>query len=297
MISNSPLVSVTSAFYNTGPALLDMVKSVLAQTLDEWELVLLDDGSTDDSYAVAKSVADERISVFRNERNLGIPTCLNKITSLCRGKYIARMDSDDMCASTRIAKQVGFLESHSDVDAVGTGAIYLNRDNHPVGKGPVSALSHKQICENPVRGLRFCHSSLLARKIWFERHKYNESLPRSSDSDFLLRAHEDSLYANIPEYLFYYRLSLSFNLKKQFLSRRCCARSVATYCLKHGHYGKAVKSVISTYGKFAVEVGMCALNRRERLLSRRYERLTEAEEAFHTAEINHIRSIVLPRRL
>jgi glycosyltransferase involved in cell wall biosynthesis len=291
---NHPLVSITSAFYNTGPALLDMVKSIFAQTFTDWELVMLDDGSTDNSFEIAGSVVDDRVRIFRNERNLGIPASLNKIPALCRGKYIARMDSDDMCVSTRIAKQVEFLESHSDVDMVGTGVVYLDRANHPIGKGPARALSHEQVCFNPYRGIRICHSSMLGKKKWFEQHNYDESLPRSSDSDFILRAHEDSRYANIPDNLFYYRLSSSFNLRKQFICRHYDARSIINYSLKHGCYGEAIKSFITTYMKYAIEVGMCGLGMRERLFSLRYEPLSKAEEEFHSAEVNRILCTQLP---
>jgi len=79
---STPLVSVTSAFYNVGPDLFDMVRSIFAQTFTDWELVLLDDGSTDDSLQLAQSIDHPKVRVFTNGRNLGIPTSLNKLTKL-----------------------------------------------------------------------------------------------------------------------------------------------------------------------------------------------------------------------
>ena len=122
---NKPLVSITSAFYNTGPMILDMIKSVFAQTFTDWELLLLDDGSTDNTLELVQSIDDPKVKVFTNGQNKGRSFSLNRLTNLANGKYIARMDSDDMSSTNRIAKQVELMESQPEVDVCGAGIDYL----------------------------------------------------------------------------------------------------------------------------------------------------------------------------
>jgi len=280
-------VSVTSAFYNTGPFLLDMIKSVLAQTFQDWELVLLDDGSTDDSLEIARSVDDPRIRVFSNGRNLGRSASLNKLTDLARGKYIARMDSDDMCAPTRIETQLAYLEQHPEVDVLGTGIVYIDRDNRPMGHS-VAVCSHEEICKEPMRTFRILHPSIVARREWLERFKYNESLPMSVDTDLFLRSYRHSTFANLAEVLFYYRLETSFRLGKQLTARRALARSLFAHYRESGRSGQAIWYAGMQYVKFAVTAAMFGLGMREGLMSRRFTPLSAEQEAFYTHELETI---------
>jgi glycosyltransferase involved in cell wall biosynthesis len=282
-----PLVSVTSAFYNTAPFLLDMIKSILAQTFEDWELVLLDDGSTDDSLAIARSVDDPRIRVFSNGHNLGRSASLNKLTELARGKYIARMDSDDMSRPTRIEKQVAYLEQHPEADVLGTAFVYIDRDNRPMGHS-VTACSHEEICKEPMRTFGILHPSILVRREWLERFKYDESFPLSVDTDLFLRSYGHSRFANLAEPLFYYRLETSFRLGKQLTARRTMARCLFAHCRESGRSGQAIWHAGIQYVKFAITAAMFGLGMRERLMSRRFTPLSAEQEAFYTDELETI---------
>ncbi len=212
---NTPLVSITSAIYNEENYLLDMVRSVFAQTFTDWELLLLDDGSTDNSLELANSIDDPRVRVFANERNLGRSVSRNRLNSFARGKYIAVFDADDMWGTTKIAKQLELIESEPDIDIVGTGTCYLDSRDEPMGH-MYAPPSHEQICSQPNRTFAIRHATLLGKKTWFEKNLYDESISLAIDFNLFLRSYKHSRFANVPQPLCYYRLDQSFNLKKQF---------------------------------------------------------------------------------
>lgn len=290
---NQPLVSVTSAFYNTGPMLLDMVRSILCQTFTDWELILLDDGSTDDSLQIAQSIKDTRVRVYSNENNLGIPASLNKLTNLSRGKYIVRMDSDDINGKFRIQRQVEFMESHPEIDVVGCGMVYLDENDIPLGHR-LANTSHAEICKSPTRCYGMAHPTIFAKKSWFEENRYNEAIPRASDYELFLRTHKTSRYANIREPLFYYRLGSSYNLKKQLIYRPCLIRIVSVHCVKYHHYGSIIFCLANQCARFVAEVACCAIGAKNKLLKRRYQQITEDQKQLYLKEIHQIKNTNLP---
>lgn len=291
----TPLVSITSAFHNEESYLLDVIKSVFAQTFTDWELILIDDGSTDNSLQVAQSVDDPRLKVYSNGSNLGRSASLNKLNFLARGKYIARFDADDMCSKTRIEKQVDFMESHSEVDIVGTGVCYLDNDDIVVGHYSPPP-SHNQICRQPTRMLWILHGTILGKKEWFQKNAYDESLSISVDYNLFFRTYKHSIFANIPEPLYYYRLDQSFNLKKQLKARYSSAKFLFENQKKNGHYFKACFDWLTQYAKFIATVLMFATGVRGRLMARRYNNISEDDQKRYIEELSHIKNIELPIR-
>ena len=112
-----PEISVIMSVYNGETYLEEAVESIINQTFTNWELVIINDCSTDSTSQILADFAlkDERIKVHTNEVNLRLPTSLNKAISLCQGKYIARMDADDICLPDRLEKQYRFMEENSHV--------------------------------------------------------------------------------------------------------------------------------------------------------------------------------------
>ena len=285
--SSDPQVSVTSAFHNEGLRLVDMIKSIQAQTFDDWELVLLDDGSTDNSLELARSIRDPRIRVFSNDHNMGRGASLNKLTTLARGRYVARMDADDMSATTRLERQVAYLDAHPEVDLVGTGIIYIDPQGEPLGSRDLP-LTHEGICRNPSRMLNICHGSILARRQWLERFQYDESLPLAVDQNLFYRAHAESTFANISEPLYYYRYEPSFTLKKQWTTRRISA----SYLFKHhrsaGRIGRALYHWCVQHAKLGVVVLSFATGLRRKLLARRFQPLSKQQQMTYLADLSRI---------
>jgi glycosyltransferase involved in cell wall biosynthesis len=122
-----PRVTVVMAVYNAAQFLREAIASVLSQTYTDFELIVVDDASTDDSSAILRSYNDPRIRIIRHQTNLGASLSRNDALAAARGELIAIMDADDVCAPTRIERQVEFLQAHPAVGLVGCG-IYDNID-------------------------------------------------------------------------------------------------------------------------------------------------------------------------
>ena len=118
--SRKPMVSVVMKVYNGERFLREAIDSVLAQTYTDFELVIIDDGSTDSSAAIIQSYQDSRIRFLQNEKNLGLCATQNKVIAEAKGKYIAVMDCDDISYPERLMEQVTFLENHPEVMMCGT---------------------------------------------------------------------------------------------------------------------------------------------------------------------------------
>jgi hypothetical protein len=194
------------------------------------------------------------------------------------------MDSDDMCAPTRIEKQVAHLQEHPDVDVVGSSVLYLDRSGKPIGHWFAPA-AHAEICREPLRKFGLLHGTILVRKGWLERNRYDESLPLGSDFDLFVRAHEESRFANVPEVLYWYRFEPSFSLRKQFISRQMCARFLFAYCQKKGRVAAGCWHWALQYAKFVATVALFATRQRASLMALRYGRLTEEELATYGRQV------------
>ena len=118
--SSPPLVSVFMPVYNAGIYLEQAIQSILDQTFRDFEFVIVNDGSTDNSESVILSISDPRIRLENNPQNLGLIASLNRGLELCTGKYIVRMDQDDISLPTRLEKQIGWLEANPDYGLIGS---------------------------------------------------------------------------------------------------------------------------------------------------------------------------------
>lgn len=290
-----PLVTISSAFYNTGPLILDMLKSVFSQTFTDWELLLINDGSTDDTLAIAESINDSRIRIYSNDKNRGRAFSLNRVSERARGKYIARMDADDLCSPARIQKQVELIESDPDLDVVGTGICYLDKQDNPVGDtGTGTKKTHEEICREPARTFGLCHGSILGKKEWFSKNPYQENLQLGIDFNLWLRTYRHSKFGNIAEPLYYYRLDNSFNLKKQLIVRKDSAKFLFDYYRQYGTLSQALKYASVQHLKFAAALVLFALGQRKRLMAKRFKPLEKSRVEFYKNEIQFIKSFQLP---
>lgn len=160
----NPKVSVLMGIYNCAETLPQAVKAIQNQTYPNWELILCDDGSADDTYRVAQSLAtaDSRIILLRNERNLGLNQTLNNCLEVATGAYIARMDGDDDCVPERFQKQVALLESHSEFQITSSPMILFDESGEwgqttlPEFPTPVNVVEETAISHAPVMLRKEC---------------------------------------------------------------------------------------------------------------------------------------------
>lgn len=206
MESKSPLISVVIPAYNAGILLHDAVESVLAQTFSDFELIILDDGSSDDTWEICQKLTDPRIQVLHHE-NIGVAATMNRGISLARGKYFARLDHDDLMLPKKLEIQHSFLEKWDDVAMIGTWADIHTIDNIPTGRShrhvtSCDSIRFFMLFDNP-----FVQSSMMIRTdILKEIGGYCEDKSREPDDyELLSRVARHYIVANLPEVLTIYR--------------------------------------------------------------------------------------------
>ena len=211
-------VSIGIPIYNAEKYLADAIKSVLVQTYPYWELILIDDGSTDGSLAIAEkfSQQDKRIRVISDGQNKKLPARLNQIIREAKYDFIARMDADDLISPIRLEKQLTFLQKNSQFEFVSTGVLSLKSDLSLVGYRTTNP--DKTITmEDAVMGTTgIIHASIVAKKAWFLRNLYNEDNKLAEDYELWLKAflNHDLNVGFIEEPLYYYREDQNIRLEK-----------------------------------------------------------------------------------
>ncbi|WP_201548531.1 glycosyltransferase family 2 protein [Psychrobacter fjordensis] len=215
-MKNQQYISIGIPIYNAEAYLEDAIKSVLAQTYELWELILIDDGSTDGSLAIARRFekVDNRIKVISDGKNKKLPTRLNQLIDESQYDYIARMDADDLIHPDRLATQMAFLANNTDCDLVSTGVVSIDNHNKVYGCRHVDRIYTK--FDEIAPAYPIVHASILARKTWYERNRYDDNYPRSEDYDLWCRAiaSRDLRLAVLPDLLYYYREEGNLSLAK-----------------------------------------------------------------------------------
>lgn len=161
-----PKVSVIMGIYNCANEISDAIDSILNQTFQDWELIMCDDGSSDNTYEIATVYANKfnNIKIYRNERNMGLNYTLNRCLQYAKGEYIARMDGDDISISDRFEKEVEFLDSHPEYAIVSTPMIYFD-ENGEFGVGSASGEANRKTFS---KGTPFAHAPAMVRREAFE---------------------------------------------------------------------------------------------------------------------------------
>jgi glycosyltransferase involved in cell wall biosynthesis len=190
--------------YNCALYLAEAIDSILNQSFTDFELIVLDDGSTDGSAEIAKSYSDSRIVYHCNEKNLGLANNLNVGLRMAKGKYIARMDGDDISLPERLQTQFDYLESHPDIDLCSCGLQMFGTENTVwVRESNPEAVKITMMFYSPV-----LHASSVWRREAFEKHNlyYDQNAFPAEDYDLWARAIFHCRLANIPQVLYKYRI-------------------------------------------------------------------------------------------
>lgn len=232
----SPKVSVIMSVYNDERFIHDAVESILRQTFQDFEFIIINDGSTDRTYEILSSFKDERIRVF-NQENRGLTFSLNRCLSLARGEYIARMDGDDISMPERFSREISFLEEKPSIGLVGTFAYRIDTQGRKIGLSTYKT-EPKEIRENLWIDCPFCHTSVMFRKSCIDKiGGYRERVGPAEDLDLWFRITEHFDGANIPEALHSFRIDPSgITLSRRFdqLRAGCLVRYLARQRLNSG---------------------------------------------------------------
>lgn len=205
----APKISVLMTVYNSEKFLGLAIASVLQQTFTDFELVILDDCSTDSSWDIIEHFAkqDSRIRAIKNEKNLGGCGNLNKGLLLLKGEYMARHDNDDWSYPDRLEKQFRFLEEHPEVGVVGGSIELIDVEGNKIGKRTYN-LSDKDIRRKIFRYSPFAHPLVMVRKSVLDQVGcfYDATVAPADDYELWFRIGKVAAFANMPDVLLKYRV-------------------------------------------------------------------------------------------
>ncbi|NNV07975.1 glycosyltransferase [Geobacillus sp. MMMUD3] len=238
----NPIVSVVMPVYNALPWINESINSILNQTFENFELIIIDDGSVDGTREFLKNINDSRIVRYFFSENRGIVSALNKGISLAKGKYIARMDSDDISSPIRLEQQVEFLEENPSCHLVATNIESFTHEStipkeelERYQKWYNNAHTHEEICLTLPIGNCLCHPSVMFRKDSFYKiGGYKSEFKLAEDYEFFIRMSKYGRLFKIRKPLLKYRIhskQLSSEYKQR--QRRIDAKIKAHYIKEH----------------------------------------------------------------
>lgn len=204
MSPSAPIVSVVLPYFNSGQFLGAAIESILGQTFTEFELLLINDGSTDGSREIAAGYNDKRIVMIDNPGNKGLIYSLNTGLEQAKGKYIVRMDADDLSMPERIKKQVAFMEATPGIGAA--GCSYYSFSERSVKK--VYAIEEPEVLRTLLLfNSCLCHPAAIIRKAVLDEHhiRYNPAYPHAEDYDLWIQISKVSKLGNVKDFLIKYR--------------------------------------------------------------------------------------------
>lgn len=262
----TPLVSVLMPAYNSEAFVGEAVASMLGQTFTDFELLVIDDGSTDSTRAVLESIEDPRLRLVSNPQNMGLIRTLNRGLELATGHYVARMDADDVSAPARLERQVAFLQSHPDVDVLGTMVKLINEEGKQFGAIRGYPTEPKVIHRFLLRECCLIHPSVMFRKhVVLAAGGYSLAAKHAEDYDLWLRLSDRHKIANLPEQLVSYRMHRNQvsikNLPTQHAVAQDCRRAALQRRRSHGEDVQDLEPVIEAGVWRRLTAAECTLGR------------------------------------
>jgi glycosyltransferase involved in cell wall biosynthesis len=240
-----PEVSVLLPVRDGARTLALAMLSVLQQSFGDFELLVLDDGSIDVSADIALGFGDPRVHLLRDGEKRGLAARLNQGIDAALGRYIARMDADDVCFPDRFWRQVARLGADPTLDLVACRTLNFDNSGAATGLSP-HRLSHEALCAQPWNGFYLVHPSWMGRAEWFRRYRYRTpELVRAQDQELLLRAYPDSRFAVLDEILLGYRMG-SAGLGKIWSARRCLLSAQLAQFAQRYQWGNLLLALAAT---------------------------------------------------
>lgn len=278
------MLTIGIPFYNSEKFLSKAIQSVLKQTYTNWTLILLDDGSTDNSLNIAKEFAekDSRIKVLSDGQNKHLAYRLNEIAKLCQTKYLARMDADDIMHPERLEKQLKILEQNPEIDVLGSNAYSIDDNDNIQGiRMKIDNDEFKLLdCKS------FIHPSIIAKTTWFRANPYDEKMVKAQDYELWQRTLSKSVFKVYTEPLLFYR-EFGGNYYKKYFSGVSSMFYVAKKNDKLYNYFIAFRYLM----KGLVYKGYSLLGKEQVLVNKRFLEISKYENDKAEIILNTIKGI------
>jgi glycosyltransferase involved in cell wall biosynthesis len=291
-VSDRVSVSIGIPFLNARPYLADAVRSVFAQTHDDWELLLIDDGSSDGSVDVVRHLDDPRVRVLSDGHHRGLCARLNQIASLAEGAYLARMDADDLMHPERVERQIRFLRANPSVDLIDTATFTVDDDLTPLGIRGDHPLDAR--AEVVLRNGLLVHPTIMGRVEWFRSNPYDPVYVRAEDRELWSRTCATTTFARLWEPLFFYREGPAGNLQNYLRTERSVRAVLHRYGPPLVGRWRTRRLVMRSRLKSMAYRLATALGRQDWLIKRRNRPLTVAEAQEARRILSAIRNTAVP---
>lgn len=243
-----PAVSVILPAFNAEKHLGEAVDSILSQTFTDFELIVVDDGSTDRTLEIVRGNSDYRVTVISNSENLGLAKSLNVGISKARGRYIARQDADDISLPERLQKQFDYMEKHPKIAVLGTGRLTLSDDGKIRAYRPPM---ESPTFEDMLKSSRIIGASVMMRKeLIDEVGGYDDFFRQADDYDLWLRVMKKHPVASLREGLYVVRRNrsgISRSQPEQMILYRLLARNRAQGAVDEAMFEQVKKNGIDSY--------------------------------------------------
>lgn len=248
-----PMITVAMPVYNAGKHLRLAVLSIVKQTFTNWEMLIIDDGSTDNAFELISDIHDERIVILKDGSNKGLAARLNEAMDLARGEYFARMDQDDVSYPERFERQLQALQGDISLDLVAIRPVTINDDNVLTGALACADANHK-ICAKPWRGIGLPHPTWMGKTAWFLNNRYAIPAPYfCEDQELLLRTYESSRFVIITEPLFAYRIRGSINWNKLIKTRLAVLKVQLRHFIDRAQLYFSLRALLSFAGRVILD--------------------------------------------
>ena len=202
---NHPLVSVNMVSFNSEKYIAKSIQSILNQTYTNFELIIVNDGSSDNTLREINNFNDSRIKIINNPKNFGIPYARNIALNASNGKYIAIQDSDDISLKNRLLIQVNFLERNSKFGLIGSYAEGIDQNGKTINKNQSLSLNSKETEVMLFFRNCFTHSSIMYRKKKLKKIMFNQDLKITQDYDAIIKIARESKVKSLDENLVKFR--------------------------------------------------------------------------------------------
>ena len=286
-----PLVSVVIPFYNNESTLLDAIKSVFSQTYENWELILLNDGSKDKSLEIAQKINDSRVKIVTDGVNRGLVYRLNQAPSLINSEYMARMDADDLMHPERISKQMEIFLNDSTIDLVDSGTYSINEIGEPLGIRGIRPIRYNP--KDIIGKAMLLHASIIGKKSWFEKNKYDPNFLRAEDCELWIRTYKTSKFKRVQEPLYIVREG-KVNVKNYIQGIKTTQKILYKYGPNVHTKNKLRLEIIKTYLKIIIYKVFGLFNIQDYISQKRNKPLTNQEKQNLNSIIKKIKGTVLP---
>lgn len=283
----NPKVTVGISFKNPGRYFELAIASVFAQTFTDWELILIDDGSDDNSLEFAKNISDGRVRVYSDGHSQGLNIRLNQMVQLATAPYFFRMDADDIMHFQRIEKQYQVLQEYDDSIAVvvGSAAYSIDHKSSVVGLRSCDPVQHQDFKARHS----FIHPTVAAKTAWFKANPYNEDrrFSRCQDAELWCRTTATTKFINLQEPLLFYREADAFSFDKYLGTSLGLMHMLALYYAQNSFKLLYLRS--RELLKIWCFVLLTSINMTDAMISNRYNKLDS--KAQNEADLLLLKSI------